>query len=100
MARAWRNTSWPPAVSSLDLGEVKAAIAAQDLTRFLDAITGRDIDVALHEVAEGSALLLGKGCTDETEAIALSIINRLSMRAAPGDKELADELLTALRARY
>lgn len=90
--------SWPPAVGPLDVNEAKAAIAANDLARFLDAITGRDVNVALHEVAEGGALLLGKGRTEETVAIALSFINRLTMRAAPGDQELADQLLAALRA--
>lgn len=91
--------TWPPAVGPLDVSEVKAAIAAKDRTRFLDAITGRDINVALHEVAEGGALLLGKGGTEETAAIAVSFINRLTMRSAPGDKEIADQLLAALHTR-
>lgn len=91
--------NWPPAQAPLDLGEVEAALAAQDLQRFLDAITGRDIDTALHEVSAGGALLLGKGRTDETEAIAASFISRLTMRVDPRDQEIADQLLAALRNR-
>lgn len=94
-----RAFNWPPALGAVDTSEVAAAVAAQDKSRFLDAITGRDIDDSLSEVATGVPLLLTKRRTEEIDAIAFSISQRLSMRAAPGDKELATELMNMVWAK-
>ena len=85
---------WPPqnTLPQVDLDRVNAAIQADDVDGFLAAITKCNIDDALHHVADGAPLLLATG-TEEHTAVLISLINRLSWRNAPGDKELADELL-------
>lgn len=89
---------WPEQkdVPSVDLREVADAIAALDADRYLRAVTGCDIDHALHEVGAGVAMALQKRRA-AAEPVALSLINRLFERSGAGDRELAEELLTALR---
>ena len=89
---------WPAQeqVPALDLGEVRAAIAVADATRFLAAVTGRDIDDALQQVAAGVPVALEQR-REQTEPVALSVINRLTWRAGAGDEALAEDLLAHLR---
>lgn len=72
------------------------AIKNEDVDAFLTAIVGRDIDDALQHVAVGGRLLLANR-GHETEALALSFVNRLNWRGADGDSELAADLLARLR---
>lgn len=90
------SRNWPTDLPALDLAEVQAAITAGDDARFLDAIIGHEVDNALTEVAAGAHLLL-QNRTDQSEAIALSLLNRLTFRKAPGDQDLADTILAMLR---
>jgi hypothetical protein len=89
---------WPAheLVPELDLSELRAAIAAADADRFLAAVTGRDVDDALQQVAAGIPMALEQRW-GQTEPVALSVINRLSLRAGPGDEVLAEDLLARLR---
>ena len=59
-------------------------------------MTGRDVDDVLQQVAAGIPMALAQR-RQQTESIALSIINRLTMRADPGDDVLAEDLLALLR---
>lgn len=90
--------AWPAheLVPELDLSELRAAIAAADADRFLAAVTGRDIDDVLQQVGAGIPMALDQR-REQTEPVALSVINRLTMRAGPGDQVLADDLLAWLR---
>ena len=90
--------AWPAQeqVPALDLLEVRAAIAAADASRFLAAVTGRDVDDALQQVAAGIPVALQQQ-REQTEPVALSLINRLTWRAGAGDEVLADDLLAHLR---
>ncbi len=90
--------TWPAQeqVPGLDLSELRAANATQDAARFLAAVTGRDIDDALQQVGAGIPMALNQQ-RQETESMALSIINRLTWRGGPGDQVLAEDLLAGLR---
>jgi hypothetical protein len=90
--------AWPAheLVPELDLSELRAAIAAADADRFLAAVTGRDVDDVLQQVGAGMPMALEQR-REQTEPVALSVINRLTMRAGPGDQVLADDLLAWLR---
>lgn len=90
---------WPPqnTLPQVDLDQVNAAIQAGDADGFLASITKCNIDDALHHIAAGVPLLLGTEGEEHT-AIVISLINRLSWRNAPGDKELANELLHLYRS--
>ena len=89
---------WPAdvLVPGLDLSELRAAIAAADADRFLAAVTGRDIDDALQQVGAGIPMALEQR-RGQTEPVALSVINRLTVRASAGDEVLAEDLVARLR---
>lgn len=89
---AWPQQQAEPA----DLAEVRAAIDAEDAGRYLAAITGREIDDDLHEVAAGVPMALAQQ-RGSMEAVALSIVNRLTFRCGPGDEELAETLVAQLQ---
>ena len=90
--------AWPAheLVPKLDLSELRAAIASADADRFLAAVTGRDVDDALQQVGAGIPMALEQR-REQTEPVALSVVNRLTMRAGPGDEVLAEDLLAWLR---
>lgn len=89
---------WPAQemVPALDLAELRAAIATADPDRFLAAVAGRDVDDVLQQVGAGMPMALDQR-REQTEPVALSVINRLTMRAGPGDEVLAEDLLARLR---
>ena len=90
--------AWPEQghVPALDMSEVRKAIAAGEAARFLVAVRRRDIDDALQQVAAGVPMALHQQRA-KAEPMALSIINRLTMRAWTGDDVLAEDLLACLR---
>lgn len=89
---------WPPQdqVPLFDKAQVREAIAARDANGFVAAVTGCEIDDALEVVAEGVPMVLATR-HHLAEPVALSVINRLTWRGAPGDSQLAEKLLAALR---
>lgn len=89
---------WPPqdALPTVDLAQVDEAIQASDPQKLLAAITNCNIDDALHRIAAGAPILLTTGL-EEHSAVVFSLMRRLSWRNAPGDRELADELLDLWR---
>lgn len=86
----------PDAVDPLDLQEVRMSVAAHDADRFLAAVTGRDIDDVLQQLAEGIRMALAVA-REDAEPMVLYVISRLNRRADAGDKELADDLSALLR---
>lgn len=92
------TNQWPAggAVPELDVRAVRAAVAAGDSAGFLDALTGREIDDALQQLGSGMAMAL-RSRRLQAEAVALSVINRLTWRSGPGDGVLAEDLLALLR---
>ncbi|UUT34653.1 hypothetical protein [Microbacterium elymi] len=47
-------------MAELDIRTVRAAVAEADAAGFLDALTGREIDVALQQLGSGMAVALRK----------------------------------------
>ena len=90
--------AWPAQdqVPALDVSELRAAIGAADAARFLAAVRGRDVDDALQQVGAGIPMALQQR-RKQAEPVAVSIINRLTWRAGPGDGVLAEDLLACLR---
>jgi hypothetical protein len=78
------------------LQEVRASIATNDALRFLAAVMGRDINDALQQVGAGIPMAL-QHKREDAEPVAVSVINKLTERRAPGDQVLADDLLAVLR---
>jgi hypothetical protein len=93
LLHAWPGQGQAPA---LDLTEVRQAIAAGEAARFLVAVGGRDVDDALQQVGEGIPMSLNQQ-RKKAEPVALSIYNRLTLRAWTGDEVLAEDLLACLR---
>ncbi|WP_074852916.1 UPF0158 family protein [Gordonia westfalica] len=89
---------WPgrQPVPELDLREVLVAIRSGDADRFLDAVSGRDIDDVLQQVGAGVPAAL-KARPQRAEQVAASIVERLRRRGDAGDSELAEDLLARLR---
>lgn len=92
LLHTWPDQSPTP---TLDLRDVRGAIASGDAGRLLAAISGRDVDDVLQQVGAGMGVLLAR--RRDAEPVVLSIINRLILRAADGDQVLADDLLAMLR---
>lgn len=90
--RAWPAQEQVPQV---DLLELRKSVAARDAARFLDVVTGHDIDDALQQVGSAIPITLEKS-DPVAESVALSVINRLTWRSGAGDRVLADDLLAAL----
>ena len=90
--------TWPgqELMPTLDLSELRSAVAAADAARFLTAVTGRDVDDALQQVGAGLPMVLEQR-REQGEPVALSVINRLTWRAGVGDEVLAEDLLAVLR---
>jgi len=90
--------AWPDhdVVPELAISELRAAIAAADADSFLAAVSGHDIDDVLQQVGAGIPMALEQR-RDRSEPVAVSVIDRLTMRAGPGDDVLADDLLALLR---
>ncbi|MFD7011306.1 hypothetical protein, partial [Rhodococcus jostii] len=93
LLHAWPAQDQAP---TLEVSELRAAIAAADADRFLAAVRGRDVDDALHQVGAGLPMALQQR-RSQAEAVTVSIINRLTWRAGPGDEVLAQDLLAHLR---
>lgn len=90
--------AWPPQdhVPALDLSELRQAIAGDDSARFLAVVTGRDVDNALQQVGAGVPMALQQQ-PEQAQSVALSVINRLTMRGGAGDQVLAEDLIAQLR---
>lgn len=90
--------AWPAQdqVPALDMSELRAAISAADAARFLAAVLGHDVDDVLQQVGAGIPMAL-KQRRKQAESVAVSVINRLTWRAGPGDEVLAEDLLACLR---
>lgn len=93
LSHAWPGTDQVP---TLEAPELRKAIAAEDARGFLAAVTGRDIDDALQQVGAGIPMTLEQQPAG-APTLALSVINRLTFRAGPGDEVLAEDLLARLR---
>ena len=86
----------PKQAAPIDLSELRAAIATGDADRFLAGVRGHHVDDVLQQVGAGLPMALEQR-RDQAEPVTLSVINRLTWRAATGDDILAEDLLACLR---
>lgn len=89
---------WPKAeqLVALDVTQVRAAIRGGDVDQFLAVLQGRAMDDVLQLVGSGIPMALEQRRAD-VESLAVSVINRLSLRASEGDDVLAEDLTALLR---
>lgn len=90
--------TWPAPEQAppIDLGELRTAIASGDADGFLAAVMGHDVDDVLQQVGAGLPMALEQR-RQQAEPVTVSVINRLTGRAAEGDEILAEDLLACLR---
>lgn len=89
---------WPDAGPGepADLPALRGATARGDVAGILAAIQGRNVDELLQHVGTAAQVVLAADRA-RGESLALSLLNRLSERATPGDEVLAEDLLAQLR---
>lgn len=89
---------WPgdDAVPPIVGAGLQATIAAGDSAAFLKLVVGAGIDGHLSDVARGALQLLQRK-THKNQAVVAGLVSRLYYRDAPGDKEIAAELIALLR---
>lgn len=83
-------------IEEVDLREVRSAIARADAEGFLAAVVDRNLDDVLQQVGAGVPLALEKR-REGAEPLALSLIERLTRRAAEGDQVLVEDLGARMR---
>lgn len=90
---------WPgqKQAPSVDLGELRSAVAGGDADRVLAALDGRQVDDVLQQVGLALTIAL-EWRRERTEPVVVSVIDRLTLRAGVGDDVLAEDLLARLRA--
>ncbi|OYO02260.1 uncharacterized protein UPF0158 [Propionibacteriaceae bacterium ES.041] len=88
------------ALEPIDLRQARAAIAAADVPALLEVTTGVRLDHVLQQLGSGVLTMWPKVTGRQAapfQLLALAIHNRLQNRQQLGDRELAAELLAALR---
>lgn len=93
-----RRHAWPerPVVPELNLRQLRGAIARADGEDFLAAVTGCEMDDGLQLIGTGIGMALEQD-RDATSTVAISVVNRLTVRDEAGDDVLAEDLLALLR---
>jgi hypothetical protein len=87
------NGERPPLVQ---VDELRVAAASCDVAGIAAALEGHDVSEALQRA--GSAVLVAlQAAPDRVSSLAISLVQRLELRSLPGDEELAQDLLAAVR---
>lgn len=87
------NPERPPLV---DVDQLRVAAASRDVAGIVAALEGHDVSEVLQRA--GSAVLVAlHAAPDWVSSLAISLVQRLEMRSLPGDEELAQDLLAAVR---
>lgn len=91
------TNQWPTkeATTPLDMAEVRGAAYRRDPEGFAAAITGRHIDDALQQIGSGAPLLL-EHPSEDSHTLYAAVLQRLTLRGYPGDRELAEDLSARL----
>jgi len=83
----------PPLV---EVGQLRVAVASRDVAGIVAALEGHDVSEVLQRV--GSAVQVALRVDPERAfSLAISVVQRLQRRNLPGDDELAEDLLAAVR---
>lgn len=96
---AMLDPRWPESGDSsplVDVGRLRVAAASGDVAGIVAALAGHDISEVLQRA--GSAVQAALRVDPErVSSLAISLVQRLEVRNLPGDEELAQDLLAALR---
>ena len=90
---------WPDveaAASPVDVPELRGATARGDVGGIRKALEGKDIHDVL-QLAGAAAQVLLAVAPHQSESLTIGIVQRLQLRGATGDEELAADLLARLR---
>ena len=80
----------------VDVDQLRGAAASLDVAGIVAALEGHEVSEALQRA--GSAVQVALGVDpDRVSSLAISLVQRLEMRNLPGDGELAQDLLAAVR---
>lgn len=90
---------WPRVESAepVDLRELRGAVARRDVTAIVAAVVDRDVEDVLQLVGSAWQVVLASTTGEDEQAMAASLADRLRHRGAPGDEELAEDLVAVLR---
>ena len=100
-AHAMLDGGWPgsgerPPLVNVD--QLRVAAASRDVPGIVAALEGHDVSEVLQRA--GSAVLVAlRAAPDRVSSLAISLVQRLEMRSLPGDEELAQDLLAAVRRK-
>ncbi len=99
---AWSDTTPAPEADRPPAPwvDLRAVRAAKDAAGLRPALLGVEFDHALHQVGQALARLWDAGPADHSalEPLLLSVVNRATLRAWPGDDLLHAQLLARLRS--
>ena len=94
LATRWpENGERPPLV---DASELRVAAASGDVAGIVAALEGHDVSEALQRAGSAVQVAL-RTASDRVSSLAVSLVQRLEMRGLPGDEELAQDLMAAVR---
>lgn len=90
--------NWPHTQQSdpVDVRALHAALVRKDAAAFLDAISGKDVDLALQQVGRGLPTALDQ-MREQAEPVAATVVAGLAQRQWPGDEILAEDLRALLQ---
>ena len=83
----------PPLV---DVGRLRVAAASGDVAGIVAALEGHDVSEVLQRAGSAVQVAL-RDAPDRVLSLAISLVQRLEVRNLPGDEELAQDLLAAVR---
>ena len=83
----------PPLV---DVGRLRVAAASGDVAGIVAALEGHDVSEVLQRAGSAVQVAL-RDAPDRVSSLAISLVQRLEVRNLPGDEELAQDLLAAVR---
>jgi len=93
------DLGWPESGETpplVDVGQLRVAAAAGDVSGIVEAIEGHDVSEVLQRA--GSAVQVALRVDPERVfSLAISLVQRLQIRNLPGDEELAQDLLAAVQ---
>ena len=96
---AMLDLGWPESGETpplVDVGQLRVAAAAGDVSGIVEAIEGHDVSEVLQRAGSAVQVALGVDA-GRVSSLAISLVQRLEMRSLPGDEELAQDLFAAVR---
>jgi len=90
----WPGSGERPPLVNVD--QLRVAAASGDVAGIVAALEGHDVSEVLQRAGSAVQVAL-QAAPDRASSLAISLVQRLEMRSLPGDEELAQDLLAAVR---